>query len=257
MIMCRPDAVYGLEGIEHCRAAPSELTGMRNGEVPQNEILAGLPPADLVELQTHFEPVVLPTGTTLHLPDEPITAVYFPNSGVVSVVSTSRTGEHLEIAVIGREGFVGAAVLFDTRAPYWMVVQVESTGYRIPADVFTRAFNESQDVRRVSLAHVGRMIRQLARSAACNRFHSQQQRLARWLLVTMDMSGQRSLNLTHDFVAQMIGGPRHAVTAALNDLRQAGAIDGARGRIDIVDVERLVEQACECYSSAGQTRSSR
>lgn len=213
---------------------------MENVGAPTNKILAALSSAEWKVLQRHAKRVVFPTGTTLHRPDDPVSTVYFPDSGVISVVSTLRGGHHVEIAAIGREGFVGAAVLFDTRSPYWMVVQIDSSGYQVPADVFRRAFDESETMRRLSLAHVGRTVRQLARSAACNRFHSHRQRLARWLLVTMDKSGQRSLDLTHDFIAQMVGGPRHSVTVALNHLRAVGAIDGSRGRIEIVDLERLV-----------------
>lgn len=213
----------------------------------RNTLLAELPLADWKALERHAECVVLPTGTTLGLPDAPISTVYFPNSGVASVVGTLPSGQHVAVAAIGKEGFVGAGVLFGARTPYWTVVHVESTGYRIPADAFLRAFDESEALRRLTLAHLGRIFRDLAQSAVCNRFHSHHQRLARWLLVTVDKSGQRSLDLTHDFIAQMVGGPRHAVTAALNHLKASGAIDGSRGRIDVLDAEQLARQACDCY----------
>lgn len=231
--------------------------GIDDAEAPANEVLAQLPPEDWKALHVHAERVVLPTGATLHRPNDPISTIYFPDSGVVSIVGTLGSGQDVAIAAVGKEGFVGASALFGARSPYWMVVHVESAGYRLAADIFRRAFHESEALRRLSIAQLGRLIRVLAQSAVCNRFHSHHQRLARWLLVTVDTSGDPLINLTHDFIAHMVGGPRHAVTAALDHLKAAGAIDMTRGRIEVLDAEQLTSEACECYSSAGPTTSHR
>ena len=167
----------------------------------------------------------------------------------MSVISTLKTGHQVEVAAFGTDGFGGAAAVLDvSTSVYWMLVQMESSGYRVPAEAFRQTFQQSDALRRLVMAHLGRMLLQVIRSAACNRFHSSRQRLARWLLITADKSGHRSLTLTHDFIAQMVGGPRHAVTTAVNELRATGAINGRRGRIEILDSSRLASEACECYA---------
>jgi CRP-like cAMP-binding protein len=108
-------------------------------------------------------------------------------------------------------------------------------------------FQQSETVRRITLSHVGAQMRELATAAACNRVHSHRQRLARWLLITTDKARQQSLPITHETLAQMVGGPRHAVTVALSELRAKGVIAHLRGRVDILDRSVLIKQACECY----------
>jgi CRP-like cAMP-binding protein len=126
-------------------------------------------------------------------------------------------------------------------------VLLKSAGYRFPTDRLRHAFRESGSLRAVTLAHVGRVMIEIATFAACSRVHSHGQRLARWLLVTTDKSHQASLPVTHDVLAQMVGGPRHAVTVALNQLREKGAIAYLRGRVDVLDRSALIADACECY----------
>lgn len=228
-----------------------QIPNPRNGDAPTNQILAALPQAEWQALQRHANYRVLPVGQTLVQPGEPVSSVYFPDSGVVSAVSNLTTGHQVEVAAFGPDGLVGAAAILGVpHSAYWLLIQVDSAGYQVPAEAFRQAFEESSALRRLVLAHVGRMLVEMARSAACNRFHSSHQRLARWLLVTADKAGRRSLQLTHESIAQMVGGPRHAVTAALNELRATGAINGARGVIEIVDHENLVREACECYKPA-------
>lgn len=154
----------------------------------------------------------------------------------------------MAVAAVGPEGVIGLGSLFSApRYAQRLVVLVESRGYRVSADRFHRVFEQSEVFRRVTLAHVGRQISELMVAAACYRVHSHRQRLARWLLITTDKAGQRWLRVTHEMLAQMVGGPRHAVTVALNELRAKGAIDHLRGRIDIIKRPVLLAQACECY----------
>jgi CRP-like cAMP-binding protein len=151
---------------------------------------------------------------------------------------------------VGREGLLGfGPVLSVGRYPHRLVAVVESSGYRVDVDRFRHVFERSEVLRCVTLRALGRGVVELMTAAACHRVHSNRQRLARWLLMMTDKAGQRSLGLTHETLAQMVGGPRHAVTVALNDLRADGAITYLRGRVDIQERSVLVAQACECYTS--------
>jgi CRP-like cAMP-binding protein len=195
----------------------------------------------------------LPVAHVFASVGDPKSTAYFPDSGVISRVSEMTTGHQVAIAAVGREGMIGAGQLFGIRH-YRLssVVLVQSSGYRVAADTFLRLFEQSETLRRATLAYVGRQVLELATAAACNRVHSHRQRLARWLLVTTDKARQQSLPVTHEALAQMVGGPRHAVTVALNELRTQGAIAHLRGRIEILDRSMLIAQACECYSTPSE-----
>jgi len=219
----------------------------------KNQILLQLAESDRNTLLEHADHVRLPIGHTLARPGDAISWAYFPDTGVVSVVSEMTTGHQVAVSAVGAEGVIGLASLFGLiQHPHRIVVLVESGGYRVPADRFRRAFQQSEVVRRVTLVHIGHRMSELMIAAACHRVHSHRQRLARCLLMTTDKAGQRSLRVTHETLAQMVGGPRHAVTVALNELRVKGAIAHLRGRIDIVKRSVLVGQACECYGAQAQ-----
>jgi CRP-like cAMP-binding protein len=213
----------------------------------RNQLLAALRPSDWTTLHRDAEHVRWSAGHTFTRPGDIVTSLFFPTSGIVSVIISLETGESLDIAAVGTEGVIGiGAILQMQPAPFEYRVQVECTGYRIAAEPFERAFATSDAIRRVMLVYIGRIILRAERGALCNRFHTRDRRLARWLLVLAAKSGQRSLYLTHDGIAQMVGGPRPAVTAALRVLRERGAITYSRGRIDITSEERLAECACAC-----------
>ena len=214
----------------------------------RNQILRQVPDGDRDVLLAEADHVRLPAGDLIARPGDPISSAYFLDTGVVSLVTEMTTGHQVAVAAIGAEGLVGLEPLFGvSQFAHRIVVLVDSSGYRIPADRFRRVFQQSEVFRRVTLMHIGRRMSELVIAAACNRAHSHRQRLARWLLVTTDKAGQRSLRVTHETLAQMVGGPRHAVTVALNELRVKGAITHLRGRIDILKRSVLVGQACECY----------
>ena len=196
----------------------------------------------------------MPAGYTLARAGDEISFAYFPDTGIISLVSQMTTGHQVAVATVGSEGVVGLESLFRiAQHPQRLVVLAESTGYRVPVDRFERAFNESEAVRRVTLIHMGRKMTELMVAAACYRVHSHRQRLARWLLTTTDRARQPSLRVTHETLAQMVGGPRHAVTVALNELRAKGATKHLRGRIEVVKRSVLIAQSCECYGSFSQS----
>jgi len=215
---------------------------------PKNHILLHLPEQERKYLVDVADRVVLPARSTVARPGDLISSTYFPDDGVLSIVSEMTTGHQVAVAAVGVEGVVGVGPLFGAvHHPDLIVVLLESEGYRVPTSEFRDLFERSEALRRTTLAHIGRRLSEVTIVAGCNRVHSHRRRLARWLLVITDRAGQQSLRVTHEMLAQMVGGPRHAVTVALQGLRERGAIGHVRGRIQIVNREALVAQACECY----------
>jgi CRP-like cAMP-binding protein len=214
-----------------------------------NRILLQMPPLDREQLLDEAELIDLPLGHAFARAGDLVSTAYFPNTGVIAVVSEMTTGSQVAVDAVGAEGMLGLGSLLGTpRYPLSFVVLVPSRGYRIPAQLFRSMFERSEAFRGLILQHIGGRMWELMITAACNRVHSHRQRLARWLLVTTDKAQQQSLSLTHEALAQMVGGPRHAVTNALNELREQGAIARLRGRIEIVKRSDLAAQACECYA---------
>ena len=232
------------------RRALRPKTGLpKHAAVFSNHILRRLSPADREALLAAAEYLRLPVGQTLARATDPISTVYFPESGAISLVSEMTTGHQVAVAALGQESVVGIGALFSNqRYTHNLVVLVESQGFQITAASFHRMFQQSETFRWIVLEHIGRRMGELTTAAACNRVHSHRQRLARWLLMTTDKAKQQSLRVTHEALAQMVGGPRHAVTVALNELRVRGAIAHLRGRIDVLDRSVLVAQSCECYT---------
>jgi CRP-like cAMP-binding protein len=219
----------------------------------QNQILRRLSVRDRESLLADADHVRLPVGHTIARPGDDVVWVYLPDTGVVSVVSEMTTGHQVAVAAFGAEGAIGLGPLLGVpQFHHRIVVLVESAGYRVSAHQFRRVFEESALLRRMTLTHVGRHMSELKMAAACNRVHSHRQRLARWLLMTAEKAGQRSLPVTHETLAQMVGGQRHAVTVALSELRAEGAIVHLRGKVDIRRRSVLVRQTCECYSALAQ-----
>jgi CRP-like cAMP-binding protein len=223
--------------------------------VLKNQMLLQLPARDREALLLDADYLHLAVGDNYARTGDRTSTVYFPDTGVISLVSEMTTGHQVAVAAVGEEGMIGlGAVLGISHYAQSLIVLLESRGYRIPAERFHSAFQHSDILRRVTLAHVGRRMRELRTAAACNRVHSHRQRLARWLLIITDKATQQSLPVTHDALAQLVGGPRHAVTVALNELRAKGAIAHLRGRIDILKRSVLIAQACECYATAELVR---
>ena len=219
-----------------------------NRQTPGNHIIRQLAAGEREMLLNDAERVRFAAGTIVARPGDEIWSTFFPDTGVIWSVNEMRTGHQLAMVAVGPEGVVGLGRLFGVgHYPHRLEALVEAIGYRVPAARVNDMFHRSESLRRVTLAHVGRMISELSAAAACHRVHSHRQRLARWLLITTDRAGQRWLQVTHETMAHMVGGPRHAVTMALNELRAKGAIAHLRGRIDIVKRSVLVAQACDCY----------
>jgi CRP-like cAMP-binding protein len=224
---------------------------VRRHETPHNHVLRQLPPAVRKSLLEGAEYVTLPVGHALARVGDPLTNGYFPDDGLLSLISEMTTGHHVAIATLGVEGMLGiGAILGLTHHSCSPVTLVTSHGYLIATHRLLGIFEDSENLRQVALAYIGGRLTDLATTAACHRVHSLRQRLARWLLIATDKVQQQSLPITHDTLAQMVGGPRHAVTVALQQLRRQGAIVHRRGHVDVLRPSVLMQEACECYAPA-------
>jgi CRP-like cAMP-binding protein len=213
-----------------------------------NRLLAALPADDYARLLPHLETISLPFKQILHAPDEPIAHVYFVTEGVVSLVHFSAEGTAVEVATIGNEGMVGLPVFLGAEStPGQALAQVPGAALRMPAAVFRRAVPPGSPLHALLQRYTHALMVQMAQGVACNRLHPIAARAARWLLQTRDRVRTDAFPLTQEFLAEMLGTRRAAVSQAAGQLQRAGLITYARGVITIRDRTRLEEAACACY----------
>ena len=180
--------------------------------------------------------------------DSSLDNVFFPDSGVVSVVAVYANGSVIEMATIGREGCTGMqAVLGAKSSSARLLVQIPGTAARMPRTVFTRAMGSMPSFRNLNYAYVLAFLEQVMVSVACNGAHSLKQRLARWLLMMRDRNDDDTLQITQDLLAEMLGVQRPTITNAARELEQAGLIERGRRQVTIIDRQGLIEASCECY----------
>jgi CRP-like cAMP-binding protein len=212
----------------------------------KNRILASLPKAELDLLTRHLSPVDLPQGKMLL--DGDVKRGYFIEDGVASVVITLNDGATVEVGVIGFDGFIGFPISLGTGAPPGQTfMQVAGSGFQIEARTLKEAFERCADLRRNLQRYIQGYLAQAAQTAACNRLHGIDERLARWLLSCRDRTESDELSLTHEFLGQMLGAPRTTVTLTAGLLQRAGFIHYSRGVVTIRDRAALERSACECY----------
>ena len=216
--------------------------------VPVNQILAALPASEYKRLTDHLKPVHLISGTILLEPNEPIEKIYFPQRAMISLVSIMMDGSTTEIGLVGNEGMIGLpAILGGESTTSRTIVQISGTALEISADIIKEEFQRGEKLYELLLLYTQALLTLVSQSAACNRQHNIEERLARWLLSVQDCVMQDELPLTQEFIANMLGTRRSGVTVAAGILQQAGIIRYSRGRITIVDRQRLENTACECY----------
>jgi len=180
--------------------------------------------------------------------DSSLDHVFFPDSGVVSVVAVYANGSVIEMATIGREGCTGMqAVLGAKSSSARLLVQIPGTAARMPRAVFARAMGSMPSFRNLNQAYVLAFLEQVMVSVACNGAHSLKQRLARWLLMMRDRGDDDTLQITQDLLAEMLGVQRPTITIAAGELEQAGLIERGRRQVTIIDRQGLIEASCECY----------
>jgi CRP-like cAMP-binding protein len=213
-----------------------------------NELLASMPAAEWQRLGPLLEPVDLPLGQVLYESGTKMSHVYFPTTAIVSLLYVMEDGASAEIAVVGREGIVGIALFMGGETtPSRGVVQSAGKGYRLSSRVIKDEFNRTGPVMHLLLRYTQALITQMAQTAVCNRHHSLDQQLCRWLLLSLDRLEGDDLVMTQELIANMLGVRREGVTAAALTLQKLGFIRYARGHITVLDRPGLEARVCECY----------
>jgi CRP-like cAMP-binding protein len=212
----------------------------------KNRILASLPKNEVNRLARQLEPVTLKQGQSLI--DGKSTYAYFLDEGMASVVLSLASGDTIEVGVIGSEGAVGLPIFLGTGSiPGRTFMQIGGSGYRIKAEYLKEEFERGGELKTALLKHMQGLLVQSAQTAACNRMHTINARLARWLLTCHDRVEADVLHLTHDFLAQMLGSPRTTVTLAAGALQRANLIGYSRGKVTVRNRAGLEKITCECY----------
>jgi CRP-like cAMP-binding protein len=214
-----------------------------------NRLLDLLDPADLDLLRPHLKRMPLEYRQPLVEPNRPITTVYFPLSGVASLVNTMANGDAAEVGTTGNEGMVGVQALFgDSIGPTNVYVQVPGEALQMPAAEFARALIGNHKMHVVMLHYAHALFNQVTQSAACNRLHHIEQRCCRWLLMTHDRVQTDKFLLTQEFLSMMLGVRRTSITAAASSLKRKKLVEYSRGQVTVLDREGLLKRSCECYA---------
>jgi CRP-like cAMP-binding protein len=218
-------------------------------DVRQNRLLEGLGADDLARLRPNLKKVGMTLGDFLHPVGRPIQHVYFPDSGMISMLTVMKSGEQIETAIIGNEGVAGGWVAIDgANANTQTTVQIEGSAWQIATQKFLELYKESDSFRSTINGYQGIILFQAQQSAACHAIHSVEARLCRWLLLAEDLMGSDNIALTQEFLSHMLGVQRSSVSLCAHTLQKSGLIEYRRGKIKIVDRKGLEECACECYS---------
>jgi CRP-like cAMP-binding protein len=214
----------------------------------QNHLLNALPAEDYKRIAAHLELVPLKLGEILYEPGIKLRYVYFPTTAIVSLLYVMENGASAEIAIVGNEGILGISLFMGGETtPSRAVVQSAGYGYRLRAQLLKDEFGRFGPFLRLLLRYTQALITQMAQTAVCNRHHSVDQQLCRWLLLSLDRLASRELSMTQELIANMLGVRREGVTEAAGKLQQAGLIQYRRGRITVLDRPRLEARCCECY----------
>ncbi len=222
--------------------APSMEVGVRN------RILSTLPHADFIRVSQHLEPVTLKKGETIYLTGDEIKYAHFLDSGLLSLSHTTGSGSPIWTGMVGNEGMLGVQLILRRQTiPFDVTVQFKTAAFRISAEALQEEFNRGGAFQKAVLSYVDFLLDDANQSAICHRFHSLVQNLSRWLLSVHDRTKCDVLNLTHEHIANALGAPRTAVTVAAGSLQRSGCIRYSRGKITILNRDRLKIRSCECY----------
>src|SRR5512132_3172076 len=214
----------------------------------QSHLLAALPAAEFDRLASHLELVPMPLGEALYESGGHLQHVYFPTTSIVSLLYVLADGASAEIAVVGNEGLLGISLFMGGETtPSRAVVQSAGYGYRLKAQLLKQEFNRAGPVLHLLLRYTQALITQMAQTAVCNRHHSVDQQLCRWLLLSLDRLASNELSMTQELIASMLGVRREGVTEAAGKLQDVGLIHYHRGRITVLDRPGLEARVCECY----------
>jgi CRP-like cAMP-binding protein len=226
---------------------PNERTTIAGNRVC-NKILLSIPDKEYALIRPHLEFLSMPHHLSLYEPGQPLEFVHFPNTGMVSLVIATEDGKTVEVGEVGREGFSGiqAAVGIE-RNQVREIVQIAGDGFRVRIGALQSVLQSAPDLQRILTRYAVVQGMQFAQTAACNRLHNIEQRLARWLLITQDRVDSPTLAITHDFLATMLGTDRPTVSLAAGILQNKQIIEYMRGDLQILSRAKLKQCACECY----------
>ncbi|SHL34967.1 cAMP-binding domain of CRP or a regulatory subunit of cAMP-dependent protein kinases [Nitrosospira sp. Nsp11] len=214
----------------------------------QNRLLAALPATELERIKSHLELVHMPLGDVLCESGGRLPYVYFPTSTIISLHYILENGASSEIAGVGNEGLLGISLIMGGEStPSWATVQTAGYGYRLKASLLLQEFNQGGPIQRLLLRYTQALITQISQTAVCNRHHTIEQQLCRWLLLTLDRLNSQELVMTQELIASMLGVRREGITEAAGKLQQAEIIRYRRGHITVLDRTGLETHVCECY----------
>ncbi len=214
----------------------------------QNHLLAAVPRKEFAEFSAYLELVPMPLGTMLYVPDEQLEYAYFPTTSIVSLHYVTESGATAEMAGVGNEGMVGVSLYMGgNTTPSSAVVQTAGAAYRLERARLLQEFNRAGAMQRLLLRYMQALMTHMAQTAVCNRHHTVEQQLCRWLLLTLDRLPTNHLVMTQDLVANMLGVRREGITEAAGNLQRFGFISYRRGHIAVLDRGGLEKHTCECY----------
>jgi CRP-like cAMP-binding protein len=219
----------------------------------QNHLLAALPDSECQRLFPKLELVLMPQGEALYESGDRMENVYFPTTSIVSLLYLMENGASAEIAVVGNDGLVGIALFMGGETmPNRAVIQSAGTAYRLKGALLKREFNRGGAFQHLMLRYTLALLTQMSQTAVCNRHHSVDQQLCRWLLLSLDRLSDNELSMTQELMANMLGVRQAGVTEAAGKLQDAGLIHYSQGRITVVDRPGLEARVCECYDVVRQ-----
>lgn len=215
----------------------------------QNHLLAALSTEVQDRLFPHLEPIALPLGKVLYESGDALRHVYFPTDSIVSLLYVMENGASAEISVVGNDGVIGVALFMGGEStPSRAIVQSAGSAYRLPGQRLKDEFNRHGELLQLLLRYTQSLITQMAQTAVCNRHHTIDQQLCRWLLLSLDRLPGDHLAMTQELIANMLGVRREGVTNAAGKLERAGVIEYTRGNITVLDRQKLEHLCCECYA---------
>jgi CRP-like cAMP-binding protein len=214
----------------------------------KNELLKRLPESELSLFHSDLEQVELSVGEALYEPHRRIDYLYFPEDSTISLISITRDGLTVEVGMVGPEGILGASAIFERdRIPYRATVQASGRAHKLRVKALQKVFRQSKHLQDHLFSYFVGVHIQVAQSAICNKFHTVQERLAKWLLLSVDRAGTNTLQYTHEFLSMILGARRTTVSRSLKHLQALGLIETKRASITVLKVRNLEAIACECY----------
>jgi CRP-like cAMP-binding protein len=239
----RPRSVCG----DQAQRAEADMTTTHNAR--ENHLLGALPALDLQRWLPQLEEVDMPLGQVLYEAGTVLSHVYFPTTSVVSLLYVMQDGDSAEIAVVGNDGLVGISLFMGGGStPSRALIQNAGKGFRVDAEFVKKEFEHSKVVLHLFLRYTQALITQMTQSAACNKHHSLDQQLCRWLLLTLDRHEGNQLTMTKQLIANMLGTDGETMRHGARRLQEAGLIHYAKGSITVVDRQGLEKHSCECYA---------